>query len=408
MSKEEIARDLPGKPPRFAELDSLRGLAALTVIFGHFSKVYLNSRPFAFLGKFPVRVLLNGHAAVILFFLLSGFVLSLPYRLRGIQYGSFLTRRVCRIYLPYLAALALALLGDWWLHGPIQGNGMGWDKTWMSATWTNPPNARLILEHVLFLGDYDSAQYNTAFWSLVYEMRISLIFPFVAVAILRMRARWAFLGAVILSLATQPLATLFAPAFAANPDPTVTPGLFIFMTLHFLAFFMLGAMLAKNLEQATSWYARLPRAGRVALWISSVFLFDGQFVRHLPRFLHFMGGLFFPGQGQDWLTAAGGLLIILFGLQSAPIKRLLHHAVVHHVGRTSYSLYLVHGTVLFTMVHLWPTLSSIWLALLIYVVAVSLLTEGFYHLVEKPSMELGQRLAPRKRLAPIATATVST
>jgi peptidoglycan/LPS O-acetylase OafA/YrhL len=126
MSKEERALDLPGKPPRFAELDSLRGLAALAVVLSHFTGVYLNTRHYTvFLYKFPMRILLDGRAAVILFFLLSGFVLSLPYRQRGLEYGTFLVRRICRIYLPYLGALLLAVLGDWWHHGPVQGTGMG-------------------------------------------------------------------------------------------------------------------------------------------------------------------------------------------------------------------------------------------------------------------------------------------
>ncbi len=61
----------------------------------------------------PLRLLIAGHQAVILFFLLSGFVLTLPYKKKtGLGYGPFLVKRVCRIYLPYLGALALAILCD--------------------------------------------------------------------------------------------------------------------------------------------------------------------------------------------------------------------------------------------------------------------------------------------------------
>jgi peptidoglycan/LPS O-acetylase OafA/YrhL len=60
------------------------------------------------------------------------------------------------------------------------------------------------------------------------------------------------------------------------------------------------------------------------------------------------------------------------------------------------------------MVRLWPKINSVWLASAIFICATSLLTECFYRLVEKPSMELGQRLAPRRRTAPVDTATVST
>src|SRR5215471_18879899 len=54
----------------------------------------------------------NGPAAVMLFFLLSGFVLSLPvWRGKPQRYSVFIVRRICRIYLPYLFGLALSILG---------------------------------------------------------------------------------------------------------------------------------------------------------------------------------------------------------------------------------------------------------------------------------------------------------
>src|SRR5438105_12280270 len=94
---------------RFRELDSLRGLAALIVVFHHFFWMWFyhqteRTDP-AFLLFYP---LIAGHESVILFFLLSGFVLSVPYlRGRSQPYGTFLLRRVLRIYCPYFFALVL-------------------------------------------------------------------------------------------------------------------------------------------------------------------------------------------------------------------------------------------------------------------------------------------------------------
>src|ERR1700704_3301212 len=107
-------KNLPqqGDPRRFYELDSLRGVAALTVVFHHFSRI-CSPRVIYFLDRTPFRLLVAGHQAVILFFLLSGFVLTLPYKKNDrLNYGPFLVKRVCRIYLPYLGALALAILCD--------------------------------------------------------------------------------------------------------------------------------------------------------------------------------------------------------------------------------------------------------------------------------------------------------
>ena len=63
-----------------------------------------------------------------LFFLLSGFVLSVPYlRGKGQAYPVYLIRRILRIYAPYLAALALAVagappgMGRWdWASGQLE------------------------------------------------------------------------------------------------------------------------------------------------------------------------------------------------------------------------------------------------------------------------------------------------
>src|SRR5947209_5678086 len=66
-------------PDRYIELDSLRGLAALTVVVGHFIGVYQNSPWFAVWNASPFRFIGAGHEAVVLFFLLSGFVLAVPY-----------------------------------------------------------------------------------------------------------------------------------------------------------------------------------------------------------------------------------------------------------------------------------------------------------------------------------------
>ena len=64
-----------------------------------------------FLWSKPLLPVHNGNAAVFIFFVLSGYVLSLPY-LRGTQpgYPCYVIRRVCRIYLPFAAAILLALL----------------------------------------------------------------------------------------------------------------------------------------------------------------------------------------------------------------------------------------------------------------------------------------------------------
>ncbi|MCB9988463.1 MAG: acyltransferase family protein [Rhodospirillales bacterium] len=69
------------KSQRFHGLDSLRGIAALVVVFNHFYGVIpaLASSENWLFSYTPLHTLIAGRQAVIIFFVLSGFVLSLPY-----------------------------------------------------------------------------------------------------------------------------------------------------------------------------------------------------------------------------------------------------------------------------------------------------------------------------------------
>src|ERR1700738_3699896 len=102
-------------------LDSLRGLAALSVVFHHCLLVFpiflaafyhnpnLNNNLVLILTYSPIHILWAGHEAVILFFVLSGFVLSLPFLNNNtISYHKYIVKRFCRIYIPYIIVLFIS------------------------------------------------------------------------------------------------------------------------------------------------------------------------------------------------------------------------------------------------------------------------------------------------------------
>ena len=365
-------------PRRFYELDSLRGVAALTVVFYHFAHICPPHIEHLLLHS-PLRILVAGHQAVILFFLLSGFVLTLPYqKRRSLRYGFFLLKRVCRIYLPYLGALALAVFCD--LRLPSSGI---FDNYWINFTWTAPVTARLVLQHVLFLGNYDWAQFNTAFWSLVYEMRISLVFPFLALAVLRLRAAWILAAATLLSLAYYPLALLISQtlrlcSYEAAVDTT--------LTLHYTAFFLVGSLMAKHLPTIHRWYARLSPVSSALLALLALLLYSFGNASSLIQRFPVPAGLY------DWLVACGAVVIITMAMNNRPFHVFLTSRAVHHLGKISYSLYLIHGTVLFALLHTLYQRVSLTTLLLLYLTITLAVTEVFYLLIERPAMLLGRRL----------------
>ena len=103
---------------RFAALDSLRGVAALMVLAFHCWKIGLFEQPAGWAAHLwywtPLNWLIIGRPWVILFFVLSGFVLSIALERAGASqgYAGFVLRRMCRIYLPFAASILFSAASD--------------------------------------------------------------------------------------------------------------------------------------------------------------------------------------------------------------------------------------------------------------------------------------------------------
>jgi peptidoglycan/LPS O-acetylase OafA/YrhL len=369
-----MSLDLPKQQKHLGELDSLRGIAAVAVMFFHFHFLWEESSHQRWEERLfmvpPLKFLIAGHAAVILFFLLSGFVLALP-QIRGKKqsYAGYISKRICRIYPPYLVALSLAVAGCWRFHG-LQAFGY-----WFHLTWYAAPNRSLVLQHLLFLGDYDSSAYNTAFWSVVQEMRISIIFPFVCAFILR---RSNTVGATIGVL-------LFVIAFVverfALAPATVSAG------VSYLGIFIFGILAARSRDEISAWMRQMSRMKlRMVFW-SSVFLF---FYAHSVAVVLRVGE-----KGTDFFTAIAGVGLILYSLTDRQASAALTSRVPRFLGRISYSLYLLHGTVLFALVYVTYGRLPLWAILVPFFAITIVLATAMYEAVEVPSINLGHALAER-------------
>lgn len=91
------------------ELQSIRGLAALAVAVHHASYVF-DVPPSI---RVVIDLVLNAHAAIVLFFVLSGYVLTLSLMRSGMSaaaLSTFFIRRVFRIYPALIVATVVALI----------------------------------------------------------------------------------------------------------------------------------------------------------------------------------------------------------------------------------------------------------------------------------------------------------
>lgn len=354
----------------------MRGIAAAIVLFHHFTHMYY---PDVLTGtdlrSVLVYPLIAGHESVMFFFLLSGFVLSLPYiRGKSQPYFIFIRRRILRIYGPYLGALALALAGCAMWHNRLRTTG------WAAGTWFEPVTLSSVGQHVLFIGNYDYSRYNTAFWSLVYEMRISIVFPFLFFAAGKLGTKYTVPAIGICT---------FIGVRASESK--------FFVTFEYAGIFLLGVLLAKNIARLKALYDRMSASQRIVLALVS--------------FLFYVGGRRIAATGPLWhlgdmpvVLGAAGFLII--GLHSAMARGVLNSKLPAFLGRISYSLYLIHGTVLFAMASVLRHKISPPAFFLFYVPLAVLLSWGFYKTVEEPFMRLSRSVGSRKKASSAVPAPI--
>lgn len=366
---------------RLHELDSIRGLAAVAVAFYHFFLGWLGFglptgwRSAALKAMYPLYA---GPEAVRLFFVLSGIVLALSYG-RGQSYGVFIGRRITRIYGPYLVALALTVMGASIWHGHIDHSAL------RDCCWSEPVSRRLVVQHILFLGDYDFGQLNPVFWSLVHEMRISIIFPLLYVAVSRLSNR----GALALAAGCTLVSMTIMRFFMAWITPIAPMSLA--MTVHYIAFFILGILVARNLSGIGEWYLGQGRGTRWALLLVSfvVYNFTALAANALlgPHTKLLIGV-------SDWGTALGALGLIVTVLFSVRVNTIFRSAVPVFLGGISYSLYLIHIPVLLALAFTLQKRFALSALMLLPLYSVTALVGAYLFCVavEEPFTRLGRRL----------------
>ena len=170
-----IIRPNRGNQLRLRELDLIRGIAAALVVLTHAELIVRPVAPWTWMASPPFSFLPLSRAPVMVFFVLSGFVLTVSLTQPGSPtFGQFVLRRFCRIYLPFLAAVAFSIACFYIIRpAPIVEQ-----SGWFNGTWCFGVSARVLVGHLLMLGRFNDATLDNVTWSLWYELRISLFLPF--------------------------------------------------------------------------------------------------------------------------------------------------------------------------------------------------------------------------------------
>ncbi|OJX72846.1 acyltransferase [Leifsonia sp. 71-9] len=367
---------------RFQSLDGLRGVAAVIVVGYHallivpaMSTIYVDkTNPTLFTPEWwlyatPLRLLLAGHEAVLVFFVLSGFVLTLPFLHKpptGRSTLAYYGRRIIRLYIPVWSSLIVALgLAVLVPRQPGQG--------WLGSHHA-PTLGSFIHDAVLLFG---TSNLNSPLWSLTWEVWFSLLMPVMFLLIRWLRAdRWWW--AAIPTLMVISVLSRFDNVRHALPVAWLTADL-----LQYLPVFGIGMLIAFNHERLTT------AASRVRTWWP---LIIGALLLTISPSMITPPGYGVP-QAFAYLLSLTGVTMIIVLAFTSPARRPLEARPVQWAGSRSFSLYLIHEPILVATALLVGADGWSWLLIAAVTIPVVLLAaEGFYRVVERPSIALSRHV----------------
>ena len=313
-------------PPRsdVRALTGLRGIAALLVATYHF---LLPKLP---VGSLSYKLLGRGYLYVDLFFILSGYVIALNYGANfahGVRlqaFGSFLWRRLARVYPVYLAVLASVMLGHWLVHHDFSSHPGWWIKVRLSHPWLDIP-ANIVLIQSWWYGDGIVGQA----WSVSAEFAAYLVFPWLAHGLLGdHRVLGKRNATLVLTTALVSVAALLISAQRlGSGDGLYHAGAFDIWAgppaiMRCLGGFTLGLCLYRL---STSRFSRVSESDWFGLSAVSLWLF--MLASSAPDLL---------------LYLAFGALVLCLGNNRGRLGALVGSPPVYAMGLISYSFYLIH------------------------------------------------------------------
>lgn len=331
---------------RIAGLDTIRLAAALIVAMSHGMlippRIYANSGSnLEFWSRVITSMLMNGPAAVAVFFVISGLCIHLGRESVERNPLLFVARRMVRIGIPMLAIIFVAKL--------VGGDAIDLEQG--------------------------------VLWSVYCEISYYLSYPLLLVG----RRRWGFDRILWISIAISIVLVLTHRPVTRMWEYGLATALICY------PLWIIGAMLAEHapsIGPRPSRHLWVWRAGMPVAAAGCAMLRHFEWANYLPAITY---------------AVIGALAVPFLSQEIAHAKAVPVRALAERLGKASYSLYLVHIVPLIFLIRATRNLSQ-WIVgpLSLAIVAISALT--FYFLCEKPSLLLARAIsfAPRApfRLVP--------
>lgn len=365
------------KAPAFlSPLEGLRGIAAVGVVLYHsWYHWQINEVP----------LIEHGNLFVDLFFVISGFVISHIYiaRLREqqdlVQFAVLRTARLYPLHLFTLLLLAAYTLGSAWAQA-------AWRLPFprLHATLLANNNAGQFVENLLMLQALLSANtpsFNSPSWSISAEYFTYFIFALTVAIAARSRRLFLLLAA---GLALAALGWLFQAGSLTGAE----------RLLRCIGGFFSGALVYLAWSR---WQLRLRGVAGQAAELAAVVL--------AGTALWYCG----EGRAQFLVLPCFAVLVFLLADGGGIVTALLRHRYIQNLGKWSYSIYMVHFTIILAMSDLarvfWnrgPSAFMWWhlkrtLPLTLVLLAVVLLVASLtYRYIEDPPRRWAKRWVARR------------
>ena len=325
-----------------------------------------------------------GRAAVIFFFVLSGFVLALPFLKQKalLPYRPFLTKRICRIYPPYLTALIFAV----GMNALCYRGTLPELSGWFAAFWQPQVDWQVAGQHLLLINSFDFDRFNPVIWSLVMEMRLSLLFPLIIFFALKFSWQTNLLGGILCSFIGWGFQFLRHQGIVHFENNYLD-------TFSYVLMFVVGVQLAKHRATLAEKFRALKTPFKyMALGLALLIYTNACWLEHCftsPA----MQKIFFSQITRDCLVTLAVAAFIIMSLASVRISRILHLKPLHYLGKISYSFYLYHAVCLITLLHLFYGMLAFPLIIAMVILTTLVLAAISYHWIEIPFIRLGKKLA---------------
>jgi peptidoglycan/LPS O-acetylase OafA/YrhL len=297
--------------------------------------------------------------AVNLFFVLSGFVLFQQLQNERPTYLSFVLRRFFRLFPPCIAAVT----GSYLIYVLCSPQPAPELTPWFNdVSWPPGITSDQYLMHLTLTGETSLLR---PIWSLVYEWRISLIFPLLAAVFLYSPAT---VSAVVFGFALLLAKTTFWEEHPAS---------WVLYTAFYVSLFLAGAAISRYRSDLTKVLGGLP-------WLRYALL-AGVFYSTCLR----------PQQdGLIGLLHIGIVAAVLIAvcISDSGLQKILQMRPLVFLGRISYSLYLWHMIVIGALFRLMDDTSP-FLVGTICIVASVIIAWAMQILVESPSIKLGRMVS---------------